>query len=155
MKNIQTYLVFLFLGISMLLPLNSCKKNKNCKESNNSEAGSDDSHNFGQNCMTCHYSEGKGEGCFNAAGSVYNANFTVPLVSGTVKFYTGPNGTGALKYTIPIDAKGNFHRTDEFDYSGLYPAIVTSNGTKYMSSSLTSGACNSCHGNSTSSLYGL
>ena len=72
---------------------------------------------------------------------------------GTVELYTEPNGGGTLKYTIAIDAKGNFYSTANISYSGLYPKVTSPSGASiYMNSPLSSGACNSCHGPSTSKL---
>jgi hypothetical protein len=70
-----------------------------------------------------------------------------------VEFYTAANGGGTLKYTIQIDGKGNFYSTEAMTLTGLYPAIKNANGTMYMGSSLSTGACNTCHGNSTGALY--
>jgi hypothetical protein len=143
-----------FLAGVTLISVPSCKKNGKCGESNISEAGGDDSHNFGQNCLNCHKSGGEGEGCFSVAGSISNQALSSPLSAGTVKLYTAANGGGILKYTIQIDSKGNFHTTESIDVAGLYPAATGSDGTPhYMSSSLSSGACNSCHGVSTAKLW--
>ena len=143
-----------FAIVAISVSLLSCKKNADCSETNISSAGSDDSHNFGQNCMSCHTSGEKGEGCFTVAGSVSNSSLTTPLTSGTVKLYTQANGGGTLKHTFQIDSKGNFHTTESIDYTGLYASVTGSNGTtQYMSSALSSGSCNSCHGASTSKLW--
>jgi cytochrome c553 len=144
--------LFILVCSAFLLP--SCDKEGDCSVSNISAAGKNESHNFGQNCMTCHKSGGEGKGCFNAAGSVYNSALSAHLSSGTVKFYTQPNGGGTLKYTVAIDSKGNFYTTESNTYTGLYPAITGPNGTtNYMSTTIGSGACNSCHGASTSALF--
>lgn len=153
--KINSILFILFIGITILGSTLSCKKEGNCDEKNISEAGNDESHNFGMNCMQCHKSDGEGEGCFSVAGSVSNTSLAAPLTSGTVKLYTAANGGGTLKHTIQIDSKGNFHTTESIDYTGLYAAITGPGGTtNYMSSSLTNGACNTCHGVSTSKLWG-
>lgn len=132
-----------------------CEKKGKCGSTNISSSGSTKSHNFGQNCLNCHKSGGEGDGCFSVAGSVSNSSLTSPLSSGTVKLYTAADGGGTLKYTIQIDAKGNFHTTESIDVTGLFPAVTGSDGTPhYMGSSLSSGACNSCHGVSTGSLWG-
>ncbi len=154
MRTNSILLAFFVIGASFLMTP-SCKKNGNCNKKNISSNGSDESHNFGMNCMTCHASGGEGYGCFTAAGSVSNATLTTNVSSGTVKFYTLANGGGTLKYEVAIDSKGNFHTTESNDYTGLFPAITGPNGTtNYMSSSVPSGACNSCHGVSTAVLYG-
>lgn len=145
----------LILSVAMLgfVVFISCEKSKGCGEVNVSKAGSNDSHNFGNNCMKCHTYQGEGKGCFYVAGSVKNAALTNNASGGQVLFYTEPNGAGSLKHSMDIDSKGNFHTTESFDVTGLYPAIKTSSGTLYMGASLVSGSCNNCHGSSTSSLY--
>jgi cytochrome c553 len=151
-KSVLFVLFFLSTGAVVLL---SCeKKNESCTESNISKSGGDDSHNMGLNCMQCHKSGGEGEGCFNAAGTVYNQALTATVSSGTVKFFTGPNGTGNLVKSIAIDSKGNFHTTEAVDVSNLYPAITGPSGTtQYMTTKPPTGACNSCHGVSTDKLW--
>jgi len=138
-----------------MVAIQGCEKENEENETNISRYGDDDSHNMGQNCMNCHKSGGAGEGWFNAAGTVYNAAFTNVQPNGTVKLYTGPDGTGTLKYTIEVDAKGNFYTTDAIDFSGgLYPSITgTSGDVQYMSTTTTIGACNSCHGVSTNKIF--
>ena len=88
-----------------------------------------------------------------AAGSVENSALTAQATGGQVEFYTEANGGGTLKYTIQIDGKGNFYSTEAMTLTGLYPAIKNANGTMYMGSSLSTGACNTCHGNSTGAFY--
>ncbi len=103
---------------------------------------------MGQNCMNCHVNGGEGKGWFVAAGTVYKPNLSTTNPNNTIYLYTGPNGTGILKATIEGDAKGNFHTTEDIDFgSGLYPSVKNAaNDIQYMSSSITQGACNSCHG---------
>ena len=110
-----------------------------------STTGSNNSHNVGQNCMNCHNGSGEAP-LWKVAGTVYNQALTATNPNATVKLYTGPDGTGTLKYTISVDAKGNFYTSSNIDFSGgLYPSVVGSTTTSYMSSSITNGACNSCH----------
>ena len=147
-------LTIVFAATILVFTFPSCKKNK-CGDTNVSFSGGSKSHNFGQNCLNCHKSGGEGEGCFTVAGSASNSALTNNLTGGTIKLYTGANGSGTLKYSIPIDSKGNFYTTESIDYSGLYPAITGPSGaTNYMSSSFNTGACNSCHGASTGKLFG-
>jgi hypothetical protein len=113
-----------------------------------SSAGDNESHNMGQNCMNCHYPGGSGskEGVWQIGGTVYNQAGTVTKPNAVIKFFTGPNGTGTLKYTLNADAFGNLYSKGPVDFTGgLFPAVVGSTRTNYMSSSITSGACNSCH----------
>lgn len=143
-------LIALVLGLSVLV---SCKKMFACNEENISSAGENDSHNKGQNCMQCHVAGGEGEGCFNVAGTLYKADLQSSQTGGVVELYTEPNGAGTLKYTIAIDSKGNFYSTAKIDYTGLYPKVTSPSGASiYMSSPLSSGACNSCHSPSSSPL---
>jgi hypothetical protein len=116
-----------------------------------STSGQSKSHNVGQNCMNCHNPGGSGskKGVWQIGGSIYtSAAGTSTAVNLVVKFYTGPNGTGTLKYILNGDAKGNFYTPTTVDFTGgLYPAVVGATGTKYMSSpiSTTPSSCNSCH----------
>jgi len=111
-----------------------------------SSAGSNNSHKMGQNCMNCHYPGGSGEKVWQIGGTVYNQEGTTPTPNAIIKFYTGPNGTGTLKYTLSADAKGNLYSKGPVDFTGgLFPAVSGSTGTNYMSSSISTGACNSCH----------
>jgi hypothetical protein len=104
--------------------------------------------------MNCHKSGGKGEGWFNVAGTVYDSAGTQTLSNVTVKMYTGPNGTGTLKYTVEGDNLGNFFTTNGIDFgAGLYPAVQGTATTHYMATAITQGQCNSCHGVSTARLW--
>ena len=142
----NSILLVVFVVLGSILSFYSCKKSEKCGESNISQSGGHDSHNFGQNCMNCHKSGGEGEGCFLVAGSVSKMSTSSPVSSGFVKLYTQPNGGGTLKYTISIDSKGNFYTTDNIDFAGLYPVIIGSTGSQFsMSSPIATGACNTCH----------
>jgi hypothetical protein len=154
MKTAKLNYLLTFLFISGMLTLVSCKKLWACHEENISSAGSNKSHNKGMNCMQCHYASGEGEGCFIAAGTVYDMSMSNTVSSGKVDFYTGPNETGTLKHTVMIDGKGNFYTTAQFNPEGLYPVVTGPTGNKkMMGSSLSTGACNSCHGSSTDKLW--
>ena len=107
----------------------------------------DESHEHGMNCMDCHYSAGRGEGWFTAAGSVSgNTNKAIIELS-------DPE-TGALVKKIEVDQKHNFYTTEAIDFSeGLRVGIRNQNGEiKYMDSPITLGQCNLCHGASEESL---
>jgi cytochrome c553 len=154
MKKLNGFLSLVLVGATFVLSLNACKGTSACHDDNISAAGSDESHNMGQNCMQCHQAKGEGEGCFIAAGTVYGMDMMSTVSSGKVDFYTGPNETGALKQTILIDSKGNFYTTADFSPVGLYPVVTGPTGNKKeMGSALTSGACNSCHGSTTDKLW--
>jgi len=143
--------IFFIIG---LIAMNACKKENERNDTKISSNGKSESHNMGQNCMNCHKSGGSGDGWFNIAGTVYDSLKVSTLVNSSVKLYTEPNGAGTLKYTIQVDAKGNFYTTENIDFgTGLYPSASGSNTTKYMGSSITMGQCNSCHGVSTDKIW--
>jgi len=137
--------------LAVLSLLFSCEKNKTAISSFNSSK----SHNMGQDCMSCHKKGGSGEGRFSSAGTVYNNMQTTPIGNRKIKLYTGPNSTGSLIKTIEVDAQGNFYTTEKIDFSvGLYPSIIGNSTTKHMSVSTSTGNCMSCHGISTSKIWG-
>ena len=112
----------------------------------NSTIGSNRSHNIGQDCLNCHKPGGGEAPTWRVGGTVYNEGATLTNPNAIIKLYTGPNGTGTLKYILNVDAKGNFYTSGTIDFTGgLYPAATGSTGTNYMSFSTTNGACNSCH----------
>jgi hypothetical protein len=115
-----------------------------------SSSGSSASHNAGQNCMSCHTpgTSAGNKGVWTVAGTVYTSSAGATIAKNlVVNFYTGPNGTGTLKYTMTANAKGNFYSANTVNFTGgLYPAVVGPTTTKYMGSSVTSpSSCNSCH----------
>ncbi|HEX3025018.1 MAG TPA: hypothetical protein VHP12_07385 [Chitinophagaceae bacterium] len=123
-------------------------------ESGGGSSASGRSHNMGLNCMNCHYAGGPGEGVFTVAGTVYDTSKTVTFPGATVKLFTGPNGTGTLKYTLTADGSGNFHTTQSIDFTtALYPAVQGKSNTFYMSMSITMGQCNGCHGVTTNRIF--
>jgi hypothetical protein len=142
-KSFFALLISLLFGI--FLVTQSCKKNN---ETNISSYNGDESHNMGQNCMRCHTTDGKGQGVFMAAGTVYDSLFTSTRKNGTVKLYSGPNQTGTLRAIIEVDGKGNFYTTQNIDFTGgVFPVIIGSSGDiHYMITTISMGECNSCHG---------
>ena len=133
----------LILGFAIL---QSCSEENGYGSIINSTIGSNASHNMGQNCMNCHKPGGGEAPVWKIAGTVYNDAFTATNSNATVKLYTGPNETGILKYTIQVDAKGNFYTTSPIDFKGgLYPSVTGATSTYSMSTPIESGACNSCH----------
>jgi len=138
--------------LSFTLLVVSCKRNE--KATNISSYNDTESHNMGQNCMECHKTGGKGKGIFQTAGTVYDSTLAVTLPNTTVYLYTEQGGNGTLKHTIQVDGLGNFYTTESIDYgNGLYPTIKGPTSSKHMSSPITSGQCNSCHGVSTAKLW--
>lgn len=119
-------------------------------EAKTSSFNSNESHNAGMNCMSCHTTGGPGEGMFLVAGTVYDQSLTTTMPKATVKLYSETNGGGTEVANIEVDALGNFYTTANIDFAkGLYPAVIGITGkVKYMASPITSGQCNSCHGSS-------
>lgn len=138
-----------------LLMFTSCEKeSEGGNETNLSSNGSSESHNMGRNCMDCHQKGGEGEGWFTVAGTLYNELNNSPAPNGLVELYTGPNGTGKVAYTLEVDSRGNFYTTENINFgNGLYPVAVSSQSRKYMPDAVTSGQCNSCHGDSTHKIW--
>jgi hypothetical protein len=137
--------VTLFAFLIMLATMQSCTENE-YGSITDSKSGSSESHNMGQNCMNCHKPGGGEAPAWKVAGTVYNEALTATNSNATVKLYTGPNQTGTLKYTIEVDAKGNFYTTSAIDFTGgLYPSVTGAISTYSMSTPIESGACNSCH----------
>ena len=114
-----------------------------------------ESHNNGQNCMNCHTEGGSGDGWFTIAGSVFDPLNADPYPNATVKLYTEPKGSGTLIKTIEVDGKGNFYTTENVDFAnGLYTSLTATNGNViHMNSSISTGQCNSCHGDSTDMIW--
>lgn len=138
-------IIALFAFMLMLITMQSCTEDE-YDSITDSTSGSSASHNMGQNCMNCHKPGGGEAPAWNLAGTVYNEALTATNSNATVKLYTGPDGTGTLKYTIQVDKKGNFYTTSAIDFTGgLFPSVIGATSTYSMSTPITSGACNSCH----------
>lgn len=150
MKPNHKWIIWAFAGAAIFTGTQACENSGGECKTKISQSGGDDSHHNGENCMSCHVSGGKGEGCFIAAGSVYDNSGNSPVNTGTIKLYTGPKGTGTVTATIQVDSKGNFFTSDQINFSGgLYPSYTNSSGTVYMGTVTISGQCGSCHGVST------
>ena len=121
-------------------------ENQNNSIGTSSSNGSRKSHNMGLNCMICHRPGGGEAPTWQIAGTVYDEALVIPYPNATVNLYTGPNRSGNLKYTLAVDARGNFYTSGKIDFtSGLYPSVSGNNTTYSMSTPITNGACNSCH----------
>ncbi len=146
----QTFPIYLIVSFTFFFAY-SCEDAFESKVSSHNSQGS---HNVGLNCMECHYKGGQGEGVFNVAGTVYQHDTLLIFPNTTIELYTGPHGTGSLKYTLEGDAYGNFYSTKNIRFGdGLYPAISGVSGTTHMAEPVTTGACNSCHGVTTDHLW--
>lgn len=146
-------IIAIAFSFTMIIITSSCEKEGGNK-TKISTYGSSESHKAGQNCMSCHQQGGSGEGWFTAAGTVYDSQLNDTYENATVKLYTGPNGTGALKHTIQVDKKGNFYTTELMDFSeGFYTLVEGDVTTNHMISKISNGQCNSCHGSSTDRIW--
>jgi hypothetical protein len=151
--NKSTFFV-LIAAISGSFVFLSCEKEDHENETKISSFDSTESHKAGQDCMICHKSGGSGEGWFTVAGTLYDSTKMVPFPNANIKLFTGPDGTGTLKMTIQVDGRGNFYTTESIDFEdGLYTLAEGRLGAQNMHTSFTSGACNSCHGNSTDRIW--
>lgn len=147
----RTIIFTAILILSLVVIVDSCTHGG---ESKVSRYGDTESHNMGQNCMNCHKMKGEGEGWFNVASTVYRSDLVSTYPNRTVHLYTGPNGSGTLKYILEVDGNGNFYTTEAINFgSGLFPAVTSDNGTKYMSTAITIGSCASCHGATTDRIW--
>jgi hypothetical protein len=140
--------------IFILVAIHSCEDDEHENETVISSYGSDESHRAGENCMTCHRSGGSGEGWFTVAGTVYDETKTSTFANATVRFYTGPDGTGDLEARVEVDQLGNFYTTEAIDFgSGLYVLVEGNELTNPMISKVNDGQCNSCHGADTDRIW--
>ncbi|MFM2368873.1 MAG: hypothetical protein RL619_1173 [Bacteroidota bacterium] len=147
--------LFLLVSVFVLIVIvQSCSSPESESDYESSEgfstSGSRKSHNTGQNCMGCHKPGGGEAPTWRMAGTIFNETLTLPYANAIVKLYTGPNATGTLKYTVNVDALGNFYTSSVIDFTGgLYPSVSGITGTNSMSSPITTGSCFSCHDGAT------
>jgi cytochrome c553 len=148
MKTGALFLFFLLIFSSVVFF--SCKKDKAGGGIKTSSYNDNSSHNVGTACMNCHNSGGSNQYWWTVAGTVFKPDSTSLNPNSTVYLFSGPNGTGNLILTLPVDEKGNFYTTSSVSFgSGLYPEVKSSSGEiRYMQSSTTNGNCNSCHNSS-------
>ena len=138
--------VFSILLIGFITVLFACE-NEDGEEVEGESTISGTSHNTGKNCMSCHQ--------FTAAGSVYNKALSSGFTGAVVKLTSQANGAGTVLGTFTVNKSGSFYTSSSINYgTGIYVSVTGSSGaTKYMSSAITTGACNSCHGTSTAKVW--
>lgn len=159
--KIRLYLFLAVMGLSLFIF--SCEKEEETPDdttstSTNTTSGTNSgtntlntanlgsSHNNGKNCLGCHK--------FTAAGSVYKKDLVSAYPGSVVKLTTLPNGGGSVVATLTTDNTGNIHTSSGINFgTGLYVSAMGNTTTKYMSSAITGGACNSCHGISTAKVW--
>lgn len=141
MKGKLIALAFILMAVMIV----SCGEDS---ESDDDGVSYESSHNTGKNCLSCHSS-------FKLAGSVYNQALTSAYAGAKIKVTSQANGAGTVLATLTSDNTGNFHTGSAISFgSGVYVSVEGTSGTvKYMNSAITSGACNSCHGSSTSKAW--
>ncbi len=152
--------IYLIITFGLFIAGIGCEESNFLKKSENesqvSKRGDDESHNEGQNCMNCHYTEGKGNGWYTIAGTLYADSLGSSVnPNGTIRLFTGPSGTGKLILSIEVDARGNFYTTDPVDFSnGLYPSVINTSGISlYYDTPISIGQCNLCHSTIQSKLW--
>ena len=138
--------VFSILLIGFVAVLFACEK-EDGEEVGGQSTASGTSHNTGKNCLSCHQ--------FTAAGSVYNKALSSGFTGAVVKLTTQANGAGTVLGTFTVNKSGSFYTSSSINYgTGIYVSVTGSSGsTKYMGSTIATGACNSCHGSSTSKVW--
>ena len=140
-------IIFWVLSLILTAAFMACEKEDDDKESKESTFTSSESHETGNDCLKCHKPGGQGEITFNAGGTVFDSLGVSPWPGATIKLFSGSNGTGSLVKSIQVDKLGNFYTTASIAFgSGIYPSVTGPSKTSYMSFSVTTGACNSCHG---------
>ncbi|MCP4147581.1 MAG: hypothetical protein GY757_07515 [bacterium] len=149
-KNKTFTIILSILVVGTVLMISACKKSGDSSAVLNSRNGDTASHKEGRDCMECHRSGGSGKGVFTVAGTVYDSGQSNVNPNGMVSIYSEDNGGGTLLKSVGVDGKGNFYSTEAVDLSnGVFTRVTSSSDVrKDMMSSLTNGACNSCHGNS-------
>jgi len=138
--------VLALLVMSMAIVFFACEDEEG-EDVDGQSSVSGTSHNTGKDCMDCHH--------FTIAGSVYNKALTSVFPAAVVKLTSQANGEGTVLGTFTVDKSGSFYASSAISYgSGLYVSVLGSSGNvKHMNSAITSGACNSCHGPSTSKVW--
>lgn len=137
--------VLVVIVLALSIGFFACEKDESEEDGQSGISGT--SHNTGKNCMGCHR--------FTAAGSVYNKALTSAYAGAKVTLTSQANGAGTVLGTYSVNNSGSFYTSNSIGFgSGIYVGVTGSSGTvKYMSSAITSGACNSCHGSSTSKIW--
>jgi hypothetical protein len=107
--------------------------------SSSSSTATSASHNAGRNCLDCH--------SFTVAGTVYKSDGAAVAPGATIRLTSKADATVAVDMTLTADGSGNFYTSSRITFgSGLTVASVGGTGSaRTMSTSVTSGACNSCH----------
>lgn len=137
--------VLVVMALALMIGFYACEKDESEVDGQSGISGT--SHNTGRNCMGCHQ--------FTSAGSVYNKALTAAYPGAKVTLTTLANGAGTVLGTFSVNSSGSFYTSNSINFgTGIYVSVTGSSGTvKYMPAAITSGACNSCHGSSTSKIW--
>jgi hypothetical protein len=144
-RNIVIGLVVCIFSVFII---QSCEEG-GCSKSEISSYSSNESKKMTGDCMGCHSPNGGANaGCFRVGGTAYDSIAGDSAVQNAiVKLYTQPDGGGEVVATLQVDQSGNFYTTSPISFAnGLYAAIISKTGTRYMPNPTVTGACNSCHG---------
>lgn len=149
MKKLCSMIVAAF-AITACAPESKVEVDNENTVSNISAYNETKSHNNNLDCFACHREGGTGKGTFTVAGSVYASDQVKPYPNATVRLYDQPSGAGNLVATLEVDGLGNFFTTNAVSFaSPLYAEVEDDGGVKvHMSTQITTGSCNSCHGTS-------
>ncbi len=138
--------VFLLLVFGITFGLFACE-DEDGEEFEGQSNISGTSHNTGKDCMSCHR--------FTASGSIYNKALSSVFPGAVIKITSQADGAGTVLGTFTTNKSGSFYTSGPINFgSGIFVSVIGSSGNiKHMSSSITLGACNSCHGTSTSKVW--
>lgn len=141
--------------MALIVVVSGCNHYDDIQRSGIVSSQDEESHNEGQNCMTCHH-DSKNEASekwWYVAGTLYEDNAgNNEAKEGLVQLWTGPLATGTLLCSLPLDKEGNFYTQKIIDFQGGYfPIVIYKNDTFPMPEKVTGNflneSCNSCHGN--------
>ena len=144
---------FSILFFILTLLITSCSKTgaKGTCGVTNISTVSRSSHNAQKSCTSCHTDGGEGKGCFTVCGTAYQKDRTTPITNAVIVLFSESQGKGSVSNPITCDKSGNFYTTENIDFKGKYPAIISNGDTTFMGGSLTGTAsCNSCHSSQSS-----
>jgi len=155
MKRFNLLLLFAFALV--FINLSACSHYEELqKDPKESRKGDDESHNEGQNCGTCHNSNGheavREGGWWTVSGTVFRDD-DKGQDNAIIELWEKPNQGGKLIKRLEADAEGNFYTNQIINFmGGCYPVVKLDNKVKVMPVPYTGGSCNSCHGVSTEKL---
>jgi hypothetical protein len=147
LKYIEMRKLLLLLVAGVSLVFFACEKEEDEDNVVGQSAITQTTHNTGNDCLSCHK--------FTVAGSVYNKSFASGYTGAIIKITSEPNGTGTLMGTFTSNKSGSFYTSGNINFgTGVYVSVTGSSGVvKSMATAVKTGACNSCHGSSSSKIW--